>query len=77
VSILRNAPNPRECWEFVHYLVTYLTPGSGPSSKLLALRPLAESQQFLNRMPEENVESYEQSLASQMPSLQLPAGVEW
>jgi multiple sugar transport system substrate-binding protein len=77
VSILKNAPNPRECWEFVRYLVTHLPPGSGPLSQLPALRSLAESQEFLNRMPEENVESYEQSLPYFVPALELPAGVEW
>jgi ABC-type glycerol-3-phosphate transport system substrate-binding protein len=61
----------------VRYLVTHLPPGSGPLSQLPALRSLAESQEFLNRMPEENVESYEQSLPYFVPALELPAGVEW
>jgi multiple sugar transport system substrate-binding protein len=77
VAILKNAPNPRECWEFVRYLVTHLPPGVGPLSELPALRSVAESQEFLNRMPEKNVESYEQSLSFLMPTLDLPAGVEW
>jgi multiple sugar transport system substrate-binding protein len=77
VAILKNAPNPRACWELARYLVTHLPPGVGPLSQLPALRSAAESQEFLNRMPEKNVESYEQSLPFLMPTLKLPAGVEW
>jgi multiple sugar transport system substrate-binding protein len=77
VAILKNASNPRACWEFVRYLVHHLPPGAGPLSSLPALRLVAESQEFLNRMPEKNVESYEQSLPFIMPTLNLPAGVEW
>jgi len=77
VAILKNASHPRECWEFVRYLVTHLPPGVGPLSQLPALRSQAESQEFLNRMPEKGVGSYEQSLAFLMPTLELPAGVEW
>jgi len=77
VAILKSVPNPRECWELVRYIVTHLPPGSGPLSQLPALRSVAESQEFLNRMPEKNVEAYEQSLPFLMPTLKLPAGVEW
>lgn len=77
VAILKNTTHPRACWELVRYLVTHLPPGAGPLSQLPALRSLAESQEFLNRMPEKGVESYEQSLPFLMPTLKLPAGVEW
>jgi multiple sugar transport system substrate-binding protein len=77
IAILKNTSHPRACWEFVRYLVTHLPPGAGPLAEFPALRSLAESQEFLNRMPEKGVESYEQSLAFLMPTMRLPAGVEW
>ena len=77
IAILKNTTHPRACWELVRYLVAHLPPGAGPLSQLPALRSLAESQEFLNRMPEKGVESYEQSLPFLMPTLKLPAGVEW
>ena len=77
IAILKNANDPRACWELVRYLASYLPPGAGPLPELPALRSLAESQEFLNRMPEEGVEAYEQSLSFLMPTLKLPAGVEW
>jgi len=77
VAILKNTSHPRACWELVRYLVTHLPPGVGPLPQLPALRSVAESQEFLNRMPEKGVQSYEQSLSFLMPTLRLPAGVEW
>jgi len=77
IAILKNTNTPRESWEFVHHMVTHLPPGAGPLREFPALRPLAESQEFLNRMPEEGVESYEQSLAFLTPPYNLPGGVEW
>lgn len=77
IAILKNTTTPRESWELLRYLASNLSPGANPISQFPALRSLAESQEFLDRMPEDGVESYEQSLAFLMPPYNLPAGVEW
>jgi ABC-type glycerol-3-phosphate transport system substrate-binding protein len=76
VAILKNSPNSPASWAYVRYLVTQLPQGAGSLSQLPALRSVAESQEFLNRMPEQNAQSYEQSVSFLMPNLKLPAGVE-
>jgi multiple sugar transport system substrate-binding protein len=77
IAILKNAANPRACWDFVRYSATHLPAGAGPLPYLPALRSLAESQQYLSRMPDKGVDAYALSLPALVPPLNLPGGVSY